>query len=237
MSAPDLLSGCAVAHEQELMDTKGSSSPSIEKEDTDEPSDIEEGGLDLNVSLQPISSYMADRKEMLEQCFRVIGEKKLQKMLPDVLKSCSIEEIKHLCLEQLELLPEKKLLHILEGEDALGSSDSEDEEDADGDINKEKASMESQQDNNVDSTSSLKECVEVEAMELKQEGGASDDDSDALSINAEEYDSDIGGACDGADENTCNVKSSGGTITKPANNLQQDIETSDVCASDIAPNK
>uniref|UniRef100_A0A8C0ZGT5 Caspase activity and apoptosis inhibitor 1 n=1 Tax=Cyanistes caeruleus TaxID=156563 RepID=A0A8C0ZGT5_CYACU len=52
---------------------------------------------------------------MLQQCFCVIGEKKLQKMLPDTLKSCSMDEIKRLCMEQLELLSEKKLLKILEG--------------------------------------------------------------------------------------------------------------------------
>uniref|UniRef100_A0A8B9Q0R4 Caspase activity and apoptosis inhibitor 1 n=1 Tax=Apteryx owenii TaxID=8824 RepID=A0A8B9Q0R4_APTOW len=90
--------------------------PSGEKEEeAEQPSDIEEGGLDLSVSLKPVSFYIADKKEMLQQCFCVIGEKKLQKMLPDILKNCSMEEIKRLCLEQLELLSEKKLLKILEG--------------------------------------------------------------------------------------------------------------------------
>uniref|UniRef100_A0A8D0KWE9 Caspase activity and apoptosis inhibitor 1 n=1 Tax=Strix occidentalis caurina TaxID=311401 RepID=A0A8D0KWE9_STROC len=90
--------------------------PSGEKvEEAEQPSDIEEGGLDLSVSLKPVSFYIADKKEMLQQCFCVIGEKKLQKMLPDILKNCSMDEIKRLCLEQLELLSEKKLLKILEG--------------------------------------------------------------------------------------------------------------------------
>jgi hypothetical protein len=51
-----------------------------------EHSDLEEGGLDLTVSLKPVSFYISDKKEMLQQCFCIIGEKKLQKMLPDVLK-------------------------------------------------------------------------------------------------------------------------------------------------------
>uniref|UniRef100_A0A8B9I8R3 Caspase activity and apoptosis inhibitor 1 n=2 Tax=Anser TaxID=8842 RepID=A0A8B9I8R3_9AVES len=90
--------------------------PSGEKvEEAEQPSDVEEGGLDLSVSLKPVSFYIADKKEMLQQCFCVIGEKKLQKMLPDILKNCSMDEIKRLCLEQLELLSEKKLLKILEG--------------------------------------------------------------------------------------------------------------------------
>lgn len=61
-----------------------------EKEDVEEePTDIEEGGLDLSVQLKPVSFYITDKKEMLQQCFCIIGEKKLQKMLPDVLKVLS----------------------------------------------------------------------------------------------------------------------------------------------------
>lgn len=51
-----------------------------------EHSDLEEGGLDLTVSLKPVSFYISDKKEMLQQCFCIIGEKKLKKMLPEVLK-------------------------------------------------------------------------------------------------------------------------------------------------------
>ncbi|NXT81262.1 CAAP1 inhibitor, partial [Zapornia atra] len=104
--------------------------PSGEKvEEAEQPSDIEEGGLDLSVSLKPVSFYITDKKEMLQQCFCVIGEKKLQKMLPDILKNCSMDEIKRLCLDQLELLSEKKLLKILEGK--VGA-DSDTDEEADG---------------------------------------------------------------------------------------------------------
>lgn len=49
-------------------------------------SDIEEGGLDLSLPFKPIMAYIGNKREMLEQCFRVLGEKKLQKMLPDELK-------------------------------------------------------------------------------------------------------------------------------------------------------
>lgn len=49
-------------------------------------SDIEEGGLDLSVPFQPITAFIGDKEEMLQQCLRVLGEKKLRKMLPDELK-------------------------------------------------------------------------------------------------------------------------------------------------------
>lgn len=50
-----------------------------------EPRDLEEGGLDLTVSLKPVSFYISDKKDMLQQC--ITGEQKLQKMPPDVLKA------------------------------------------------------------------------------------------------------------------------------------------------------
>ncbi|KAL8203069.1 UNVERIFIED_CONTAM: hypothetical protein K2H54_038218 [Gekko kuhli] len=52
--------------------------------------------------------------------------------------NCSIEEIKRLCLEQLELMSEKKLLKILEGEHGA-DSDSDEEANA----SEEKAAIES----------------------------------------------------------------------------------------------
>ncbi|XP_052032717.1 caspase activity and apoptosis inhibitor 1 isoform X1 [Apodemus sylvaticus] len=161
--------------------------PSLEKELLlAEPSDLEEGGLDLTVSLKPVSFYISDKKEMLQQCFCIIGEKKLQKMLPDVLKNCSVEEIKKLCQEQLELLSEKKILKILEGDNGL---DSDMEEEAD-DGCKVAPDLISQQDTCVDSTSSLRENKQPEGLESKQGKG---EDSDVLSINADAYDSDIEG--------------------------------------------
>uniref|UniRef100_G1N951 Caspase activity and apoptosis inhibitor 1 n=1 Tax=Meleagris gallopavo TaxID=9103 RepID=G1N951_MELGA len=135
---------------------------------------------------------------MLQQCFCVIGEKKLQKMLPDILKSCSMDEIKRLCLEQLEMLSEKKLLKILEGMNETF-----------------------RQDNSIDSTSSLRE-DKLEGQESKQGKG---EDSDVLSINADAYDSDIEGPCDeegSPDVQEDTVRSGAGQI----DDLQKDIEKS-----------
>ncbi|KAM6949620.1 caspase activity and apoptosis inhibitor 1 [Aplochiton taeniatus] len=148
-------------------------------------SDIEEGGLDLSVPFQPISAYVTDRQEMLAQCLNVLGEKKLQKMLPEVLKSYSLDEIKKLCWEQLEQLSQTNLLQILGGEELTSR-------DVDDDV---APAAETQQDNSVDSTSSLKGRANKE--EPKQEGGGSgsgeESEGDVLSINADTYDSDIEG--------------------------------------------
>ncbi|KAF3697970.1 Caspase activity and apoptosis inhibitor 1 Conserved anti-apoptotic protein [Channa argus] len=144
-------------------------------------SDIEEGGLDLSLPFQPITAYITDKREMLEQCFHVLGEKKLRKMLPDELKDCSLIEIKKLCLEQLEPISEKNLFQILAGEELTSGN---------GDENS-LETLESQQDNNVDSTSCFKETAKPEYP--KQDGGGSGEESDVLSINADTYDSDIEG--------------------------------------------
>ncbi|XP_029311067.1 caspase activity and apoptosis inhibitor 1 [Cottoperca gobio] len=144
-------------------------------------SDIEEGGLDLSLPFQPITAYVTDKREMLQQCLHVLGEKKLRKMLPDELKDCSLEEIKQVCWEQLEPISDTTLTQILAGEELTsGHGDAHTAE-----------SLESQQDNNVDSTSCLKETAKTE--DPKQEAGASGEESDVLSINADTYDSDIEG--------------------------------------------
>ncbi|XP_018423849.1 PREDICTED: caspase activity and apoptosis inhibitor 1 [Nanorana parkeri] len=153
-----------------------------EEEEVEELSDIEEGGLDLNVPLKPISFYISDRKEMMEHCFRVLGDRKLKKMLPDMLKDLPLDEIKRLCQEQVEIETNENLLRILQGDHGIDSA----AEEEDGCANS-RAGLSTQHDNDL--TSSLRDCVDdVDAKVGKGE------DYDALSINADTYDSDIEGA-------------------------------------------
>eukprot|EP00066_Takifugu_rubripes_P015796 XP_011605062.1 PREDICTED: caspase activity and apoptosis inhibitor 1 [Takifugu rubripes] len=174
-------------------------------------SDIEDGGLDLSLSFRPIGAYVEDKREMLDQCFHVLGEKKLRKMLPDELKGCSLEEIKTLCWEQLEPMTEKNLTQILAGEEVTPGS----VEEGTGERG------EGQQDNSVDSTSCLKE----PGKEFR-EGGGSGEESDVLSINA---DSDIDGpkeepAGDRAAADASGPASVGGAEAR--RDIQSDIDES-----------
>ncbi|CAL8327344.1 unnamed protein product [Lota lota] len=148
-------------------------------------SDMEEGGLDLSLPFQPISAYAADRQEMLEQCFQVLGEKKLQKMLPDELKSCPLEDIKKLCWEQLEQLSQNNLRQILGGESVLSASHTFTP------FIHCVSCRPSRQDNNVDSTSSMKDTEKTQ--DPKPDDGGGEEESDVLSINADTCDSDIEG--------------------------------------------
>uniref|UniRef100_A0A674KGB4 Caspase activity and apoptosis inhibitor 1-like n=1 Tax=Terrapene triunguis TaxID=2587831 RepID=A0A674KGB4_9SAUR len=78
------------------------------------------------------------------------------------------------------------------------------------------------QDNNVDSTSSLREDSKLEGLESKQGKG---EDSDVLSINADAYDSDIEGPCieeESPDVPESAVRTGAGQI----DDLQKDIDKS-----------
>ncbi|XP_028330587.1 caspase activity and apoptosis inhibitor 1 isoform X2 [Gouania willdenowi] len=178
-------------------------------------SDIEEGGLDLSVAFKPITAYVGDKQELLEQCFQVLGEKKLRRMLPDEFKDCSLQEIKTLCCEQLMPIPEKNLIQILTGDelcDGKGNNNSE-----------------SQQDNNIDSTSCLKDTAKTE--QPKQEEGGSGEESDVLSINADTYDSDIEGPKDDQTVKAADVaeklaKKQTAAKAEPKKDIQSDIDKS-----------
>uniref|UniRef100_A0A670KDY8 Caspase activity and apoptosis inhibitor 1 n=1 Tax=Podarcis muralis TaxID=64176 RepID=A0A670KDY8_PODMU len=133
---------------------------------------------------------------MLHQCFCIIGEKKVQKMLPDVLKGCSIEEIKRLCLEQLELLSEKKLLRILEGRQYCLI---------------------------LELLMNTKYCTWL--LDVAEKHGKGED-SDVLSINADAYDSDIEGPCneeDNSDGLERTVRSGDGPIDDLQKDIEKSV--------------
>ncbi|XP_044127691.1 caspase activity and apoptosis inhibitor 1 isoform X1 [Bufo gargarizans] len=179
------------------------------EEDVEELSDIEEGGLDLSVPLKPISFYISDRKEMLDHCFRVLGDRKLKKMLPDMLKDLSLDEIKQLCLEQVEMETDESLLRILQGDH---------EEENEGNS---RAGLSSQNDN-IEMTSSVRANSGYEEVDVKTGKG---EDYDALSINADTYDSDIEGAsCEDRIHET--PIATGNKATGQPDDLVMDIEKS-----------
>ncbi|XP_077400866.1 caspase activity and apoptosis inhibitor 1 isoform X1 [Vanacampus margaritifer] len=152
-------------------------------------SDIEEGGLDLEVPFKPIAAYVGDKSEMLEQCFGVLGEKKLRRMLPEQFKDCNLEEIRKMCSEQLEPISERNLVQILSGSKTMSSFFllwEEVTKDEDASQNAQQAS-ENQKDDSVDSTASTKG---LEKIDKPQQEGVSSEDSDVLSINAGDSDID-----------------------------------------------
>ncbi|XP_061620331.1 caspase activity and apoptosis inhibitor 1 [Phyllopteryx taeniolatus] len=175
-------------------------------------SDIEEGGLDLGVPFKPISAYVGDKKGMLEQCFGVLGEKKLRRMLPEQFKDCNLEDVRKVCWEQLEPISERNIMQILSGEEVTKEDD--------GSQNAQQQAQKKKKDCIVDSTACVKE---PEKTDNPQQGGVLSEDSDVLSLNA--GDSDI----DALKEEPPVKTADSGEAPKPAKakkDIQNDIDRS-----------
>lgn len=80
-------------------------------EDDDCPSDSSQ--MDLSIELKPIGGYLNDRLLMLEQMFHSLKVKKICAMLPEILKDMDVDELKRLCVEQLEVMSKKRIKRIL----------------------------------------------------------------------------------------------------------------------------
>ena len=64
---------------------------------------------------------------MLSSVFKVVHGPKLQAMLTSVLKDIDVDELKELCLEQLEGMSKKRIRSVLSGQPMEDSSCTEDE--------------------------------------------------------------------------------------------------------------
>ncbi|XP_012946204.1 caspase activity and apoptosis inhibitor 1 [Aplysia californica] len=89
----------------------------------------EDSDLDLKKELQPISAFVKSRASMVEEMFHAVRGASLQRALPDLLKSVPLEELKQLCLEQLEVMSKKRIRRILAGEESANISSSGTEDD------------------------------------------------------------------------------------------------------------
>ncbi|BFZ16889.1 hypothetical protein BsWGS_19928 [Bradybaena similaris] len=89
----------------------------------------EDSDLDLKKELKPISAFVKNRPVMIDEMFRAVRGASLQRALPDLLKSIPLEELKLLCLEQLEVMSKKRIRRILAGEESANISSSGTEDD------------------------------------------------------------------------------------------------------------
>ncbi|KAI8510043.1 apoptotic process [Branchiostoma belcheri] len=110
--------------------SKKTSSPHTENREKLE-NDEDAEWMDLSLDLQPIGAYIKNREQMLDEMLKTIKGEKLRSMLPEVMKKCPLEELRSLCLDQLEVMSKKRLQHILAGEEMTSSSDTDDTTDED----------------------------------------------------------------------------------------------------------
>lgn len=73
--------------------------------------------MDIEKELHPLSHYLNDREEMINQVFKVIEGPKLKAMLTSGLRDLDLKELKALCLTQLEGMSKKRIKFILVGKD------------------------------------------------------------------------------------------------------------------------
>ncbi|XP_066298459.1 caspase activity and apoptosis inhibitor 1-like isoform X2 [Branchiostoma lanceolatum] len=110
--------------------SKKSSTPHTEDRERQE-NDEDAEWMDLSLDLQPIGAYIKNRDQMLDEMLKTIKGEKLRSMLPEVMKKCTLEELRTLCLDQLEVMSKKRIQHILAGEEMTSSSDTDDTTDED----------------------------------------------------------------------------------------------------------
>ncbi|XP_052827093.1 caspase activity and apoptosis inhibitor 1 isoform X2 [Octopus bimaculoides] len=99
--------------------------------DTETKEGSEDSDLNLSKPLYPISHYINERSEMLEQMFHCIQGATLKKALPEILQDLPMKELKQLCLTQLEVMSKKRILRILAGDDPITISSSGTDESGD----------------------------------------------------------------------------------------------------------
>merc|ERR1711915_199555 len=95
------------------------------KSDSSSDSSSDDSDTDLNKEMYPISHYVNDREEMINQVFSVIKGKKLRSMPPPFLADLDIDEVKALCLEQLIGMSKKRVLCTISGQEMVDSSDTD----------------------------------------------------------------------------------------------------------------
>lgn len=95
-----------------------------------------ESDMDIKKELHPLSYYIYDRNELINQAFKVIGDHKLRNMCSSGLRSIPHEELKALCLKQLEGMSKKRIKNVLVGREMEDSSatDEDSEDDQNGDM-------------------------------------------------------------------------------------------------------
>nr|XP_054765020.1 caspase activity and apoptosis inhibitor 1-like [Lytechinus pictus] len=95
--------------------------------------------LDLSKEKQPLEFYLHDREQLINEAFKAVKGLQLTSMVPDILKYVPLDELKQLCLNQLEGMSRKRIEHVIHGTEMLflqlGDSDINDNHDIDDNNN------------------------------------------------------------------------------------------------------
>lgn len=129
----DLLETSSVKKRKRMAQTKKGKKKkekeSDKKRKKSQEEEFDDSDLDLEKDVHPISYYVKDRENLLEQMFHCVKGHSLKRALPEVLKELPLDELKRRCMEQLEVMSKKRIRRILAGDDpaSISSSGTEDE--------------------------------------------------------------------------------------------------------------
>ncbi|XP_064113710.1 uncharacterized protein LOC135220499 [Macrobrachium nipponense] len=98
------------------------------KSNKDDGNESDAGNLDLNQEMYSLAHYISDQEELVNQMFSIIKGPKLEAMLPPILRSIPLHELKSLCLHELRGMSKKRIICIINGQEMEGSSESDEEE-------------------------------------------------------------------------------------------------------------
>lgn len=128
---PDSPKKNSVDSAHKMKTSKKSGSKKIEHHDNSKMgkqlSDDDDDDMVLSKPLFPLQKYIGSRTELVEQLFKSISRGNLlQTLLPEILKEIPTTELKVLCVQQLEVMSKKRIVHILSGQEMESSSGTDD---------------------------------------------------------------------------------------------------------------
>ncbi|GAB6022191.1 caspase activity and apoptosis inhibitor 1 [Chamberlinius hualienensis] len=149
--------------------------------------------MDLSLPVHPLGHYVSDRVQLVEQVFKSVWkDNQWQTLVPDILRDLSLDELKKLCVLQLEVMSKKRIKKILAGEEMESSSGTDDSDEG------EEANLIAEKGGDrlvagtscraADSTSKMDE--EITESETRKSATADENVEDMLELHAENSDDD-----------------------------------------------
>ncbi|KAJ8678944.1 hypothetical protein QAD02_014731 [Eretmocerus hayati] len=110
--------GSRSSSEPSYSSSRSSSTTSSSSSSSDDETDAKD--------LKPIKEYMNDRKELAAQLFKSVKTEKIRMMLPQTLRRVEFNDLEELCAAELVGMSRTRIMCILNGQDMLQSSNTED---------------------------------------------------------------------------------------------------------------
>ncbi|XP_031564331.1 caspase activity and apoptosis inhibitor 1-like [Actinia tenebrosa] len=96
------------------------------KRSSHSPANSDESDEEI-IDIKPLAGYIDDKKKLHKEIFSLVSKKEVKDLLPSSLKKLKFKEFKSLCLEQLVVMSQKRIRHVIAGQEMVSSSSDESE--------------------------------------------------------------------------------------------------------------